>query len=69
MGVARYTKDVFKEVEKNYPQSSILESPLYPSFNGMIRYARPLRSWMMGSIEENLLSYGIDKNKIYWCME
>jgi len=69
IGVARYTKDVYREVENNYPDSPLHKVPLYSSFNGMLRYSRPLRGWMLGNIQETLINNGLEKSKIYWCME
>lgn len=68
-GVVRFTKDVYAQVEKNYPQSDIHAAEMIKSFDGKVRYPRPMRRWMLSSIEDQLLKLKINKEKIYLCME
>lgn len=70
LGVVRFTPEVFRSFQKNYPDSSILSSPLQKSFDGKIRYPYLLRKFLLEKIEEKLCkNYDVDKSKIYWCME
>lgn len=69
LGVVRFTKDVYREVEKNYPNSIIHTGPIVKSFDGKVRYHRPLRMWMMSTIKELAISLGVKPERIYLCME
>lgn len=69
LGVVRFTKDVYRETERNYPDSVIHTGPMIKSFDGKVRYHRPLRLWMMDSIKEMAIQRGVDQQKIYQCME
>ncbi len=69
VGVVRFTKDVFHQVKKNYPESELLGSELIKSFDGKIRYNRPMRLWILSTIKELLLEAKVQESKIYLCME
>lgn len=69
LGVVRFTKDVFRETEKNYPDSLIHSGPMIKSFDGKVRYPRPMRMWMMNSIKEECIKAGIPSERVYLCME
>ncbi|CBW25921.1 putative lyase [Halobacteriovorax marinus SJ] len=69
VGVIRFTKDVYHQVRKNYPESELLSSELIKSFDGKIRYNRPMRLWILSAIKELLLEAGVKQEKIYLCME
>lgn len=69
LGVVRFTKDVYSEFEQNYPNSPLLSSDMKKSFDGKIRYPRPMRMWMMNKIKQLLLDSGVAESKIYLCME
>jgi spore photoproduct lyase len=69
LGVVRFTKEVYRETERNYPDSLIHTGPMVKSFDGKVRYHRPMRLWMMNSIKELALSSGIGPSKVYLCME
>lgn len=69
IGVVRFTKDVYREVQKNYPDSKILAQDFQKSFDGKVRYNRPMRMWMMNNIKEICLAAGYSSEKIYLCME
>ena len=69
LGVVRFTKDVYREMERNYPGSLIHTGPMVKSFDGKVRYHRPMRMWMMNSIKELSVKHGILPEKIYLCME
>lgn len=69
LGVIRFTKDVYQQAQKNYPQSSMLGGPFYTSFDNKVRYSRPLRLHLLKSIESYLHSEGYSKEQVYLCME
>lgn len=69
IGVVRFTKDVYREVENNYPDSKIHTQDLIKSFDGKVRYNMPMRMWMMNSVKELCLSHEYESEKIYLCME
>lgn len=69
LGVVRFTKDVHREVERNYPDSVLHSGPMIKSFDGKVRYHRPMRMWMMNAIKELSIHHGIEASKIYLCME
>lgn len=69
LGVVRFTKDVFHQMEKNYPESPLLAEDFIKSFDNKIRYPRPQRLWLMGKIKNLLIEKGLAADKIYLCME
>lgn len=69
LGVVRFTKDVYQQVQKNYPTSSMLGGPFSTSFDNKVRYPRPLRLHLLRSIEDGLLKQGFTKQQLYLCME
>lgn len=69
LGVVRFTKDVYREVEKNYPDSLIHATGMVKSFDNKIRYSRPLRNWILSSVYDLAMSAGVKKERIYLCME
>lgn len=69
LGVVRFTKDVYREAEKNYPDSVIHTGPMVKSFDGKVRYHRPMRMWMMNTVKDLATKHGVQKDRIYLCME
>jgi spore photoproduct lyase len=69
LGVVRFTKDVYHQVEKNYPESSLLKAAFKKSFDGKIRYSRPVRLWMLQKLKSLALEMGMNEQQIYLCME
>jgi spore photoproduct lyase len=69
LGVVRFTKDVHREVERNYPDSMIHSAPMVKSFDNKVRYQRPMRMWMLNTVKELCLSHGVRPEAIYLCME
>lgn len=69
LGVVRFTKDVYREVERNYPDSLIHTTPMIKSFDNKVRYNYPMRMWMMNSVKELALNHGVKEERIYLCME
>lgn len=69
LGVVRFTKEVYRETERNYPDSVIHTGPMVKSFDGKVRYHRPMRMWMMNSVKEAAIKAKIPAEVIYLCME
>ena len=69
LGVVRFTKDVYREVERNYPDSLLHTSVMVKSFDNKVRYQKPMRMWMMNTIKELCLTHGVKEEAIYLCME
>ncbi len=69
IGVVRFTKNVYHQVQKNYPDSDFLVDDFTKSFDGKIRYNRPTRMWVLGKIKALLIEAGVGPEKIYECME
>lgn len=69
LGVVRFTKDVYRETERNYPDSVIHTGPMVKSFDGKVRYHRPMRMWMMNSVKEAAIRAHVPAEVIYLCME
>lgn len=69
LGVVRFTKDVYHQVQQNYPKSSLLASEFSKSFDQKIRYPRPMRLWMLHKVKDMLMQAGMQEDKIYLCME
>jgi len=69
IGVVRFTKDVFRQLEQNYPNSSLLAQEFSKSFDSKIRYSKPMRNWILSSVKETCVNSGLDASKIYLCME
>jgi spore photoproduct lyase len=69
IGVVRFTRDTYKDVVKNYPKSYITNYDYSKSFDGKIRYNKPMRMWIMNTVKDLCLKAGVDENKIYLCME
>ena len=69
LGVVRFTKDVHREVERNYPDSVLHTGPMVKSFDNKVRYHRPMRMWIMNTVKELSLQYGVRPGAIYLCME
>lgn len=69
IGVVRFTKNVYHQVMKNYPDTDFLADDFITSFDGKMRYNRPTRMWLLGKVKSLLIEAGIDPQKIYECME
>lgn len=69
LGVVRFTKDVYREVENNYPDSLIHSTKMVKSFDNKIRYPRPLRNWILSTVFDLSVQKGVRKECIYLCME
>jgi len=69
IGVVRFTRDVYKEVEQNYSDSPMLKQKLIKSFDGKVRYSHPMRMWILNTVKEICIQSGYQEEKIYKCME
>ncbi len=69
IGVVRFTKNVYHQVIKNYPDSDFLADDFVKSFDGKIRYNRPTRLWILGKVKSMLVNAGVPVEKVYECME
>lgn len=69
LGVVRFTKDVYRQVEINYPDSAIHAENFIKSFDNKVRYSKPMRMWMMTKVKEILIQHNFAPDKIYLCME
>ncbi|MBL7664834.1 MAG: hypothetical protein JNM93_06840 [Bacteriovoracaceae bacterium] len=69
LGVVRFTKDVYREIEHNYPDSKLHAQEFITSFDGKVRYPKPIRMKVLKQIQGLCLAAGIAAEKIYLCME
>ncbi|MCY4523645.1 MAG: radical SAM protein [Halobacteriovoraceae bacterium] len=69
LGVVRFTKGVYRQVEKNYPASALLAQNFTKENDGITRYSKSIRQWIFHLIKDICISAGISQNKIYLCME
>lgn len=69
IGVVRFTKNVYHQVMKNYPNSDYLSDDFVKSFDNKMRYNKPMRMWILGKVKSLLIDSGVDHNRIYECME
>lgn len=69
LGVVRFTKDVYRQAQANYPKSEMHSSEFTTSFDGKVRYPRPIRLKLMNEIKDMLMQQGYNEEKIYLCME
>jgi len=69
LGVVRFTKNVYHQMKKNYPDSSLLAENFSVSFDNKVRYIRPKRLWILQTVKKILMENGIGEDKIYLCME
>tara|TARA_B100001248_G_scaffold262262_1_gene257064 strand:+ start:3972 stop:4976 length:1005 start_codon:yes stop_codon:yes gene_type:complete len=69
LGVVRFTKDVFEQTARNYPESDMLAANFVKSFDNKVRYSKPLRDKILYNMRDMILRMGITKEKIYLCME
>jgi spore photoproduct lyase len=69
VGVVRFSKDVYRQVKTNYPDSDLLQQEFTSGFDKKIRYSYPIRSVMMNTVKKQLLQSGFQDSQIYFCME
>lgn len=66
LGTMRFNRDFFKQ---NPGLSNLVSEEMHIGFDKKIRYQRPLRLYMSKFLEQELLTAGFAKEKIYYCME
>ena len=69
LGMLRFSKKSQREVAFNYPGFLASQDELQVGFDGKCRYPRPVRSYILKRIHTLLIEKGIEKKKIYLCME
>jgi spore photoproduct lyase len=68
-GTVRFPEKIHREVEKNYPESTVFQQDFIKDPEGMIRYPRPKRLKLLNQLKKKALELGIQGHKIYFCME
>jgi len=69
LGVVRFTKDVYQQFKRNYPESQMQAAEFVTSFDNKVRYSRPHRLNILNRIKDICLSAGMAEKKVYLCME
>ncbi len=69
IGVVRFTPDVYHQMNKNYPQSKVLNDSLRKGPDEKVKYSKPFRQWILKNIRQVLLDFGFTSTQIYECME
>jgi spore photoproduct lyase len=69
LGVVRFTKDVFRQVQMNFPEAEFLQGNFKKAADQKVRYIRPLRLWILQKVKTLLIAAGADIKQIYFCME
>ncbi len=69
LGVVRFSKQSYEIFENNYPDSSILRTPLKKESGDKVKYKKELREKILSTIEKVLIQKGLPQPRIYWCME
>ena len=69
LGILRFTKEVHRQVRKNYPQENLFSGGI-TGFDGKIRQIPFFqRKQLYSSLVDMLVKKSIEKDKIYLCME
>lgn len=69
LGVVRFSKTVFHQVKKNYPDSPLLAEDFIKGSDGKVRYKRPMRYWILNKLKNICIELGAQNDKVYLCME
>jgi spore photoproduct lyase len=69
IGVVRFTKDVYSQVKKNYPQTEFFHSELVKGHDGKMKYPRPMRRWILNHVYSLCINAGAKESSVYLCME
>lgn len=69
LGVVRFTKEVYSQVRRNYPDSTMWDQEFVTSFDKKVRYSRPQRMAVLQSIKQLCLQAGFAESAVYLCME
>ena len=67
--MVRFSKSVFHQVKKNYPDSPLLAEDFIKGADGKVRYKRPMRYWILNKLKEICIEFGANPEKVYLCME
>ncbi len=69
LGVIRFSQQSFRETVHNYADSRMMAADFVNSFDGKVRYHRPIRMRILKAVEKLCIEAGIAEDKIYLCME
>lgn len=70
LGVVRFSKDSYRHVQKNYPDSLLLhQGEFITADDGKVKYPRPLRNKILKEAKDILCQNGFHSDSIYFCME
>ena len=69
LGTVRFTKDLYRDVQKNYPDSNLTDANFTVGFDNKIRYNKPIRYHILRKLNAQLNDLLYPSEKIYWCME
>jgi spore photoproduct lyase len=69
IGVVRFTKDVYRQVQLNYPESDLLVGEFIKPEDGKVRYPGSLRKNILNKIQKMCLEIGFRNDAVYQCME
>lgn len=69
LGVVRFTPEVYRHVQKNYPESDIFHNDLIKTDNNLLRYSKSLRLFILKKLKKLSMNLGLEEEKIYFCME
>jgi len=69
LGVVRFSKTVFHQVKKNYPDSPLLAEDFVKGSDGKVRYKRPMRYWILNTLKQICIDFAAHPEKVYLCME
>ncbi len=69
LGVVRFAKESFLEVQRNYPHSPLLTQEWTRGADGKVRLLRPYRLSLLKSIQKLCLEKGMREEQVYLCME
>ncbi len=69
LGVVRFTKDVYRQFQQNYPESTILAAHFKMAPDGLYRNHRLVRENLFYLTKKQLYKMGVNEKNIYLCME
>ncbi len=69
IGVVRFTKDVYQQVKKNYPDSEYFYSEMITGHDNKVKYPRAMRHWILQKVKEICINKGAIEKTVYLCME
>jgi spore photoproduct lyase len=69
IGVVRFTSDVLREVEKNYPDSILLAQNFVKADDNKIKYSTLFRKHVLQTVFALGVEAGLKPTQMYFCME